>query len=214
MQLSTIISGPLATNTYVVYGAKEGECFIVDPANANKALAFLTEQDLKPTHILLTHGHFDHILGVALLKEETGAQVLINKSDSAALHDDTENLSTMTSYPVRSVHADRLLNDGDVFKAAGFTIKAIATPGHTEGGMCYLLENERVLFSGDTLFKLSVGRSDLPGGDPQALYDSITYKLFTLNGDYAVYPGHDSATTLDDERNFNPYMKQFNPETW
>lgn len=214
MQLSTIISGPLATNTYAVYGANEGECFLVDPANAKKALAFLTENNLKLTHILLTHGHFDHILGVANLKEETGAQVLINKSDAAALHDDTENLSTMTSYPVRSVRADRLLNDGEVFEAAGFTVKAIATPGHTEGGMCYLLENERVLFSGDTLFKLSVGRSDLPGGNPQALYDSISNKLFTLEGDYAVYPGHDSATTLDDERKYNPYMKQFNPETW
>lgn len=214
MQLTTIISGPLATNTYVVYGAKEGECFLVDPANSKKALAFLEEQNLRPTHILLTHGHFDHILGVAQIKEETGAQVLINKSDAAALHDDTENLSTMTRCPVRGVCADRHLNDGDVFDAAGFTIKAIFTPGHTQGGMCYLLENERVLFSGDTLFKLSVGRSDLPGGDPQALYDSILLKLFTLDGDYVVYPGHDSATTLDDERKFNPYMKQFNPETW
>ncbi len=214
MQLITIVSGPLATNTYAVCGAKQGECFLVDPASAKKAFAFLEEQNLKLAHILLTHGHFDHIIGVAELKEKTGAQVFISATDAAALHDDTENLSTMTRYPIQGCRADRELKDGDVFEAAGFTVKAISTPGHTRGGMCYLIESERVLFSGDTLFKLSVGRSDLPGGDPQALYDSIAYKLFTLPGDYAVYPGHDSATTLDDERKFNPYMKQFNPEIW
>ncbi|MCE5235726.1 MAG: MBL fold metallo-hydrolase [Clostridiaceae bacterium] len=214
MQIETIVSGPIQTNTYCAYGAREGECFLVDPADAKKALGFMKERGLKPTHILLTHGHFDHILGVAQIKEETGAQVFISALDAAALYDDTENLSTLSRYPVNTCRADRELKDGDVFEAAGFTVRVISTPGHTLGGVCYLIESERVLFAGDTLFKLSVGRSDLPGGDPQALYHSIAYRLFTLPGDYAVYPGHAGATTLDTERAHNPYMKRYDPETW
>lgn len=214
MHIETIPSGPIQTNTYVAYGAPGGECFIVDPADAKKATAYLKAQGLALTHILLTHGHFDHILGVAQLQEETGAKVFIGAPDAAALYDDTENLSTMSRYPVRACRADRELNDGDVFEAAGFTIKAIATPGHTLGGMCYLVESERVLFAGDTLFKLSVGRSDLPGGDPKALFHSISYKLFPLPGDPTVYPGHAGSTTLETERLHNPYMKRFDPEIW
>lgn len=214
MYVETLHTGPINTNTYVAYGAREGECFVVDPADAEKTLAFLSEKGLKPTHILLTHGHFDHILGVARLQAQTGAKIFIGALDAAALHDDSESLAIASRYPVQAAWADRELADGDIFEAAGFSIKALFTPGHTAGGMCYAVEGEGVLFAGDTLFKLSVGRSDLPGGDPQALYRSIAEKLFTLPGDYTVYPGHADATSLRFERAHNPYMKQYDPEVW
>ncbi len=214
MDVETIVSGPLGTNSYAASGVRGSECFLVDPADAKKALAFLEERGLELTHILLTHGHFDHILGVAELKEATGAQVFIGAPDAAALYDPQENLAFASRYPVKPCHADRELQDGESFEAAGLSIKTIATPGHTLGGVCYQIESERVLFVGDTLFKLSVGRSDLPGGDPQALFHSILYKLFPLEGDYTVYPGHAGATSLEFERKNNPYMKQYNPELW
>lgn len=212
MNILCVPTGLLGTNTYIAYidgGTAESpaECVVIDPAASKPVIKKLREMNLRCTHILLTHGHFDHIMGVAKLKEEEGAQVFIHKDDASALTGGEASLAYMAGAFVTRCEADRLLEDGDSFTAAGLDFKLIHTPGHTPGGACYVIESEKVIFSGDTLFRLSVGRTDLRGGNGMQLYESIAYRLFTLAGDYRVFPGHEDETTLDFERRHNPFMK-------
>ncbi|MBO4847990.1 MAG: MBL fold metallo-hydrolase [Clostridia bacterium] len=207
INIRSIPTGPLAVNTYIVWDSENGserhDCVVIDPANSGKVARFLDENGLDCRAILLTHGHFDHIMGVARLKERTGARVYINKLDAASLSDNGASLASMIGFKVDPASVDVFVEDGMVFTEAGVTFRAIHTPGHTEGGVCYIVESEKVIFSGDTLFYMSYGRTDLPGGDAVALFDSIAYRLFTLKGDYRVLPGHDRETTLDFERRNN-----------
>lgn len=214
MEVVRLLSGPLGVNTYIARKGAAKDCFIVDPADESQALEHLDKHGLKCTHILLTHGHFDHILGVARLQKELGAKVAIHKQDADGLWDSRINLSNMAGICVAPCRADILLEDGDRLTAAGLTVDVIATPGHTKGGVCFVINDERVMFSGDTLFLQSVGRCDLPGSSSEALYESIQYRLFALSGDYQVYPGHMGRTTLEYERKNNPYMKQWNMNKW
>lgn len=208
INIRRIPTGPLAVNTYFVwYGEDDGtthDCVVIDPANSGKVLRALEEWKLRCTDILITHGHFDHIMGVSKLREATGSKVWINRLDSAAMKDSGACLATMVGMRVDPSKIDEFVKDGMEFKAAGIPFRAIHTPGHTKGGVCYVIEDERIIFSGDTLFRMSYGRTDLPGGDPSALYESIVYRLFTLKGDYRVLPGHEEETTLDFERMNNP----------
>lgn len=197
-------TGPLAVNTYVLRREGSEDCVVIDPAGAQKVLSELERRGLRLRAILITHGHFDHILGVAKLKEATGAKVYISKIDAPALKDGKACLASMIGVSFDPVKPDVLLKDGSVFTEAGITFRTLLTPGHTKGGVCFILDDERVLFSGDTLFFLSYGRSDLPGGDSAALADSILYKLFALPGDYRVLPGHDRETSLEFEKANNP----------
>lgn len=208
MNIVSIPTGPLAVNTYIVWrtdtGAQTPDCVVIDPANSGKVLAKLSELGLHLSAILITHGHFDHIMGVAKLREATKARVYINKLDSAAMKDNGASLASMIGVRVDPSKVDAFITDGCIVREAGIEFKVIHTPGHTKGGVCFVVESERVIFSGDTLFYMSYGRTDLPGGDAPSLYDSIVYKLFALKGDYRVLPGHDRETTLDFERKFNP----------
>lgn len=205
--IRSIPTGPLAVNTYILwYGEEDGsrhDCVVVDPANSGKVKKFLDKNLLDCRAILITHGHFDHIMGVARLREETGARVYINKLDSAAMRDNGASLASMVGARVDPSQVDVFVEDNMDFTEAGIDFHVIHTPGHTKGGVCYVIESERVILSGDTLFYMSYGRTDLPGGDSTALYDSIVYRLFTLKGDYRVLPGHDRETTLDFERIHN-----------
>ncbi|MBR0135627.1 MAG: MBL fold metallo-hydrolase [Clostridia bacterium] len=207
LNIRSIPTGPLSVNTYIVwYGdssAETRECVVIDPANSGKIIRALKELNLDCKAILLTHGHFDHIMGVAKLKEATMAKVYINRLDSKAMNDNSASLATMIGVRVDPSSVDVFVEDNMKFTEAGVEFRAIHTPGHTPGGVCYVIESEKVLFSGDTLFYLSYGRTDLPGGDSIALYDSIVFRLFTLKGDYRVLPGHDRETTLDFERAHN-----------
>ncbi len=214
MQLITLLTGPLDVNTYIMLGAEEGACFIVDPADAAPVRETMEEHGVKPTHILLTHSHFDHILAVAELQKEFGAKVCIHALEAAALADDRASLSAMAGVHVPPCAADVRLQGGESFAAAGFRVEVIHTPGHSRGSVCYLLEQERILFAGDTLFRLSVGRTDFPGGSERELFDSISYKLFALRGDYAVYPGHMRKTTIEFERQHNPVMRSWGMGLW
>lgn len=197
-------TGPLGTNTYIVYDDATRECFIVDPAEYESVRTYIDEQRLKPSHILLTHGHFDHILGVCDLKEKYGMKVCIHSDDAQALSSDKYSLAAFVGTTVKKCAPDVILRDNDVIHAAGREIRVMHTPGHSKGSVCYIIESERVIFSGDTLFCMSVGRTDLYGSSEQELRFSILYKLYALSGDYRVYPGHEEDTSLDFERTHNP----------
>lgn len=203
-----LITGPLSVNTYIVYLGGSDRAVVIDPADSGLVTAKLNELKLKCDMILLTHGHFDHIWSVADLARTLGAPVAIHKSDAAALTDDMENLAFYSGACVKHHTPEMQLDDGELIRVAGVDFKVIHTPGHSPGSICLIIESEKTIFTGDTLFRLSVGRTDFPNGSDEQLYESILYGLFSLHGDYRLLPGHMSETTLDFERRHNPFMRR------
>lgn len=204
LNVITVHTGPLAVNTYVAWNEGSNECVVVDPAACSPVLAETEKLGLTVKAILLTHGHFDHILGVAGLKERTGARVYISPADAPCLKDGKQSLASMVGLKQEPVVPDVKLRDGGVFTEAGIEFTVLFTPGHTKGSVCFIVESDRAIFSGDTLFHMSYGRTDLRGGSSNDLFDSIVFKLFALKGDYRVLPGHEYETTLQFERENNP----------
>lgn len=219
IRIEHVVLGMCATNCYVIFdgGAKTQAGFwddgavkegiIVDPAADVYAIKdMLGRYNVKPVAILLTHGHFDHILAVDKLRAEYGIKVYAHEAEAQILENAGMNLSLPFTGSPMTTKADVYLRDGELIKLAGYDIKVINVPGHTVGGVCYYFEKERVLISGDTLFNESVGRSDFPTGNGGLLIRSIKEKLFTLPDDVKVYPGHNGATTIAFEKNNNPFL--------
>lgn len=207
LQVQKLVLGDLATNTYIVTDIESGECAVVDPAiESDELLAKLEKKNVK--YILLTHGHFDHISGTKAVKLLTNANVVIHKDDEPMLSDGEYNLFTMQYpySPMPVISADIITEDGAELDFGNGKIKVMHTPGHTLGGVCYIFPYDRVLFSGDTLFRLSAGRTDFKGGNPRTELMSLA-KIGALDGDYTVYPGHEDSTTLQFERDNNRYMR-------
>ena len=167
-------------------------------------LEYIAEKGDSIRYVLLTHNHFDHIGGVDKVLKLTDAKLCIHSEDGKGLSDPTYNLTSRVGLSNPSLKVDLMLRDGDELILGGETIKVIHTPGHTVGGVCYVVGD--VIFSGDTLFAGTVGRTDFVGGDMNALLCSLQ-KLAKLSGDYVVYPGHEEATTLAREINTNPYFR-------
>ncbi|NLB62005.1 MAG: MBL fold metallo-hydrolase [Clostridiales bacterium] len=207
IKIDKLITGPVDCNTNFVYEEGKKDCFIVDPADFELINRHLEKQGLNVTDILLTHGHYDHILAVAELKSRHNARVYIHEADEDCLYKNKVNLSIFCGADVEPSKADVQLKDGDKFVAAGIEIETLHTPGHTMGCACYILPKHKIMFSGDTLFRLSVGRTDLYGASNEQLEDSLLNKLYALEGDFRVMPGHERETTLDFERKNNPYTK-------
>ncbi|WP_054251692.1 MBL fold metallo-hydrolase [Neofamilia massiliensis] len=193
-------------NSYILWDEKTKEGAIIDPGYdfylIEKALE---EENIVPKFILLTHSHGDHIGAIKELKDKyKDLKVYVHKDEEQMIMDPVLNLSRLTQMEPVSVKADETFEDGKVFTLGDIEIKAIHTPGHSPGGTCYLVGN--TLFSGDTLFKLSVGRSDFYLGDQDQLINSIKTKLLTLDDDIVVYPGHGPETTIGQERERNPFL--------
>lgn len=206
MDLNTLQLGVLGANCYVL-DCGSGECAVVDiGGDAQKLLGFLEEQGLTCRAILLTHGHYDHIGGVEEVRRATGARVYIQEKDAPMLTSSERSLAADFSMTLTPVTEFETFTDNFTLTIGETEIKAIHTPGHTPGGACYLA-NE-ILFSGDTLFRGSIGRLDL-GGNEEEMTASLR-RLIRLDSDYAVYPGHFNSSTLERERANNPYMRFLN----
>ena len=209
-KLIELTVGMVMTNCYIGYNDDTREAFIVDPGDdARRISRAVRERKLNVKGILLTHGHFDHIMAVPELKEEFGAPVYAHEAEEALLEDTQMNLSAPWVGRALSLSAERLLKDGERLELAGFEIQAIHTPGHTAGGVSYYLAAEQVLFSGDTLFRGSYGRVDLPTASGADIARSINEKLLPLPEETAVYPGHERETTIGHERKYNPLSRGF-----
>ena len=196
--------GMLSTNCYIGFD-DNNTAVVVDPGdNADDILDVIENEGLTLGGILITHGHFDHIGGLAQLKALTGAPVYVHELDAPRL-DGREDIANLYNLPIGKVQADVQLRNGDTFSVSDMHFTCIHTPGHTPGSCCYIAD--RVMFSGDTLFCGDTGRTDLPGGDFSQMIASIK-KLKALEGDYTVLPGHDVDTTLQREREHNSLMSR------
>lgn len=206
IQIRNTVIGMCATNTYFVWNDEKNEGIIIDPAGDTARIIDKIEQyGFTPVAILLTHGHFDHMLAVDDLRDKYNIKVYIGINDKEVIQNPEYNLTSAFIGQSFTLDADVYLQDDVSIFVAGYKIKCIEVPGHTPGGMCYYFENENVLFSGDTLFCESVGRSDFPGGNGRELYLGIRNKLFTLPDEVTVYPGHMESTSIAHEKQYNPF---------
>jgi glyoxylase-like metal-dependent hydrolase (beta-lactamase superfamily II) len=202
----TLVLGMVQTNCYIISNGDTKEAIVFDPADdAVKIEQYLKANDLVCKGILLTHGHFDHIMAATELAKVTQSSIYANEVEAELLRDPKLNASSQIHREC-SIVPDILLKDQDVIQLAGFTIKVIHTPGHTAGGTCYYFSGHSVLISGDTLFRENIGRSDLPTGNGKQLVESIQSKLMIIEDQVMVYPGHGAATTIGHERDNNIYL--------
>ena len=207
MIIKRFVLGMASTNSYVVTNTDTKECVIVDIGAHSLVMEnYIKDNGYTLKGVLLTHGHFDHIMGLDGIVKSYDVPVYIYEDEMDMLKDPSLNASV--SFGLNYAFGGKVngLRDGEVFSIAGLEFKVIHTPGHTAGGCCYLIEDEKVLFSGDTLFRTSVGRSDLPTGSGSALIRSIREKLMELPEDIKVYPGHMDSTTIGYEKKYNPFV--------
>lgn len=205
MEIKLIAAGEFAANCYVVH--KDGRGIIIDPgADAEAIMAALDEEGLKIEAIINTHGHFDHIGANGVIKSVFDAPLYIHRGDEAFLEDAKRNLSLWAGLEaVVSPPADHLLSGGEFLELAGLKVEILHTPGHSPGSIC--LKVGGVLFTGDTLFAGSVGRTDFPGSSREQLKDSLRNVVLSLPSETVVYPGHGPASRLETEVKYNPFLR-------
>ena len=200
------VVGPVQTNCYFLYREDTKDCVIVDPGDEAKRIKkFIEDQELHPVAILLTHGHFDHIMGIDDFLKAFPVPVYAGEDELPVIEDDRLNVSSMYG-PKYAFHGAQPVRDGQVIECAGIEVDVLQTPGHTVGGCCYYLPKEHRLFSGDTLFCASIGRTDLPTGSSSQLVRSVQEKIMTLPDDTKIYPGHMEETSVQFEKEHNPFI--------
>ena len=200
------VLGMVATNCYLLCNTDTKECVLIDPAdNAGKISEMIEQSGCTLKGILLTHGHFDHIMGIEDFLKAFDVPVYVGREEQPLLADDRLNASSMYGYHCTYTGA-KALEDGQTVECAGTEIHVIHTPGHTVGGCCYYLPEEEALFCGDTLFCGSIGRTDLPTGSSRDLAHSIREKLMILPDETKLYPGHMDESTIGYEKEINPFI--------
>lgn len=206
MRLKLFVSPDMGENCYFVIDENTKETIIIDPgAMADKLCGIVDKNEFNVKAICLTHAHFDHAGAAEAIKKHTNTPIFICQGEEIVAESANYNLSAMFGSPFTVLY-DRVLTDGEKFSCGSLTFKVISTPGHTPGGGCFYFENEGILFSGDTLFMSSVGRTDFPGGDSEMLIDSIRNKLFLLPADTTVYTGHGQSTSIGYEMENNGFV--------
>lgn len=209
MQIETLVLGPMMANCYIVTDEKTNETAVIDCGEYSEELkAKLDGKKIK--YILLTHGHGDHIFGVYDLKQAyPEAQIVIHSEEAYKLLDELPSLGhEILPGAQKYVPADLTVKEGDKLNVGDIEFTVMHTPGHSKGGICYFVESERTLFTGDTLFCLTVGRTDFFDSSEDEMLESIT-RLYNMPGDYDIYPGHNRATTMEYEKRRNRYMRRF-----
>lgn len=210
MHIKSFCFNPFAENTYILY-EERGEAWIFDPGCSNPneerlLQEFIVRNQLKPSRLILTHAHIDHVLGLEYIYKTYGLLAEIHQKEEQVLLS-AEQIGRMYGVPfVYPGHNKTYLADNQIIKFGNTAIKCIWAPGHSPGSICYLIEDHNMLIGGDVLFDGSIGRTDLPGGDHETLLRSIETRLFTLNDDIKVSPGHEGLTTIGKERKTNPFF--------
>jgi len=210
MLIRSLTVGSLNTNCYLITCKKTAQAMIIDPGfkecEAEKILEEIAKHDLEVKYIVNTHGHMDHISGNGMLKQATGAAILIHENDASMLTDPWKNLSEIFEPTAVSPPADYFLHDGDIIKVRLLELKVIHTPGHSSGSISLYCESENIVFTGDTLFAGSIGRTDLPGSSFKEIMRSIRGKLMKMPDHTIAYPGHGEKTTIGKEKAENPFF--------
>ena len=198
--------GCMGVNCYIV-GAQD-ETFVIDPGDhAERICEVISKNNYHVKYIILTHCHFDHILAANKVKNLTGGKIVVGLNETENFADNMVNLTARFTKAPFSLTPDQFVKENDVLLSGKYAFTVLETPGHTSGSICLYCPEENMLFSGDTLFRCSIGRCDFPTGNQKVLLNSIHKKLFALPNNTIVYPGHDADTTIEFEKNNNPYTK-------
>lgn len=202
--VQNLVLGMVATNTYFLMNPETKEMLLVDPADEAEAIGRkIDAMGGKPAAILLTHGHYDHMLAADEIRRKYGIFVYAHEMEEQVLEDAALNLSGFWS-SAYTTKADCLVKEGEVLRLAGYEIRVMHTPGHTQGSVCYYFPEQKILMSGDTLFCESYGRTDFPTSSARDMQKSVRRLLAELPEETAVYPGHQCSTSIDMEKRFNP----------
>ena len=204
--IKSVVVGPVDVNCYILKDKATGKGAVIDPGgHVERIMSLINDMKADIAEIIITHGHFDHIGALDELRNAVGCGASIHELDAEMLLKSRKNLSIFMGTDASFRPAERLLKDGDVIRFGESFLKVIHTPGHTAGGIC-LYDGDKVLFSGDTLFAGSVGRSDFPGGDHYQLIESVVKALAEVKDETVVYPGHGPETGMGYERKNNPFL--------
>lgn len=208
MEIIPLECGPLLTNCYILLDEFTKTALLIDcpPESCDAILDLSYDKGFKIEALLLTHSHWDHTMDAIELKEIAGVPVYIHKDDEYRLLDPMSHTLMELPFELDPVTPDGYLKHGDTILCGDMIVEVIYTPGHTEGGVCFVIHNKKICFTGDTIFHESIGRTDLPGGNTDKLLNSINEKLMTLPDDYILFPGHGARTTVGHEKTSNPFL--------
>lgn len=208
MKIMYMVLGPFMTNTYILYNEETMEGLVVDPSfTPDHYIKAIQDKKIRLLSIFLTHAHVDHMAGMNELRRAfPDAKMYMDKRDRPFLEDAERNLSSMFPVPTLVDDADVWVKDGDEIETCGYTFRVIDTAGHTPGGISFYLQKEGIVFTGDSLFQGSIGRTDFPGGSMKELIGSIKKNLFSLPDSTVVLSGHGNQTTIGEEKRSNPFL--------